>query len=118
MFPRTAAIYLGLLLIFGLPIGDDSSSTQSGVSASTASQIPIVEQALRSVGLAVNTLDEDTRIYAARVSIEQLEAWLRDSEIRTAARVQNRPVNDVRGEWDEEGLGRLPAKLLADHNSV
>lgn len=88
MSHRSAVVSVGIMLVvISMIITGTSLLRRSGASASTVSQVSIVEQALRSVELDAGNLT-DTKVYAAEVSATQLENWLRESEIRTAARAK------------------------------
>ena len=119
MSHRSAVVSVGIMLVvISMIITGTSLLRRSGASASTVSQVSIVEQALRSVELDAGNLSADTKVYAAEVSATQLENWLRESEIRTAARVQNRPEADVRNEWNGTQIGRLPDEFYALQDTI
>lgn len=114
-----AAISLALLLVLsGMIIGNENNASQPKANASTVFRKSIIEQSLRSVGMDLQEIEGNTRIYAVRAPISQIETWLRESEIRTAARVQGRPVDEVRLEWNGSGLGRLPDQVVSQYDTA
>ncbi|MCB0003978.1 MAG: hypothetical protein KDI07_20055 [Anaerolineae bacterium] len=71
-------------------------------------RVSIIEMTLRGSGDENAMHSEETQVYVAHVPLHELNAWLRDSEARTAAQIEGRPVDEIVAEWQQAGIQSGP----------
>lgn len=84
--------------------------------ASDTTRVSVVERALAAV--EAETMTSSSQLFVAHVTSAELDAWLRNSEIATAANIEARPEEAVRKDWDEAGIHAIPNPVLAGDSMV
>lgn len=102
-------IYLLLVSLLAIMLaGCASQPLLQPTTDSDTMRVSIIEMTLRGSGDENAMHSEETQVYVAHVALHELNAWLRDSEARTAAQIEGRPVDEIIAEWQESGIQSGP----------
>ncbi|MCB0206188.1 MAG: hypothetical protein H6649_10105 [Caldilineae bacterium] len=84
---------------------------QPAAVASDTTRVSVVERTLAAV--ETESMTPSSQIFAARVTPAELDDWLRNSEIATAAAIEGRTEEAIRQEWDAADIHAIPVPALA-----
>ena len=116
VFPRLGLV--GAVLIIGVLLANGCAASQTHqVSAGESLRLSVIERGYEIARYEGMSGDPE-RIYVARMPVAELEERLQEEEIEVAARLQARPVAEVRRAWQEAGIKSLPFPILEQETEV